>query len=84
MRGYFGERADWLAGLMRVAQADGSLDPGLSPDALAHFCLMLAMGSALITPDLHGVNDQEWATLLARLVAALEPAENTTQTGSGQ
>lgn len=84
MRGYFGERADWLAGLVRVAQADGALDPGLSPDALAHFCLMLAMGSALITPDLHRVDDQEWAALLARLVAALEPSGNTTQTGSAQ
>ena len=55
MRGYVGERADWLAELMRVAQAGGELDPALSPDALAHFCLLLAMGSALVTPDLHAV-----------------------------
>ena len=68
MRDYVGERGDWLAELVRVAQADGELDPSLSPNALAHFCLLLAMGSALITPDLHGVGEQEWAALLTRLV----------------
>ena len=57
MRDYVGERADWLAGLMRVAQAGGELDQALSPNALAHFCLLLAMGSALVTPDLHAVGD---------------------------
>ena len=46
MHEYVGERADWLAGLMRLAQAGGELDPALSPAALAHFCLLLAMGSA--------------------------------------
>jgi AcrR family transcriptional regulator/ferredoxin len=73
MRDHMGERADWMAGLMRVAQADGELDPALSPDALAHFCLLLAMGSALITPDLHAVGEAEWADLLTRLVTAFGP-----------
>jgi AcrR family transcriptional regulator len=73
MRDYAGEQADWLAGLVRVAQDGGELDPALSPDTLAHFCLVLAMGSALLTPDLHAVADQEWAGLLARVVAALAP-----------
>ena len=84
MRDYMGERADWMAGLMRVAQADGELDPALSPDALAHFSLLLAMGSALITPDLHAVGEAEWAGLLTRLVTALAPAGPTTQTGTTQ
>ncbi len=84
MRDYVGERADWLAGLMRAAQAGGELDPALSPDALAHFCLLLAMGSALITPDLHAVSEDEWAALLTRVVAALAPAAPglTAQTGT--
>jgi AcrR family transcriptional regulator len=82
MRDYVGERADWMAGLMHAAQAGGELDPALSPDAMAHFCLLLAMGSALITPDLHEVGDQEWAALLARLVAALAPPGITAQTGT--
>jgi len=84
MRDYMDERADWMAGLMRLAQADGELDPALSPDALAHFCLLLAMGSALITPDLHEVGEAEWADLLTRLVAALVPAGPTAQTGATQ
>lgn len=84
MRDYVGERADWLAGLMRAAQADGELDPALSPNALAHLCLLLSMGSALVTPDLHAVDQHEWAALLARVVTALAPASTTAQTGSAQ
>ena len=84
MRAYIGERADWLADLMRVAQAGDEIDAGLSPNALAHFCLLLAMGSALITPDLHAVDDEEWAALLARVVAGLARADTTAQTGSPQ
>jgi AcrR family transcriptional regulator len=73
MREYVGEDAEWMAGLMGVAQADREVDPVLSPDALAHFCILLAIGSALVPPDLHAVGDQEWAALLARVVAGLAP-----------
>ncbi|MCC5579481.1 TetR/AcrR family transcriptional regulator [Microtetraspora sp. AC03309] len=73
MRRYVGERADRLAGLVGVAQAGGELDPALSPGALAHLCLLLAFGSALVTPDLHAVDDQEWTALLDRVLAALTP-----------
>jgi AcrR family transcriptional regulator/ferredoxin len=73
MRDYVGERASWIADLVRIAQAGGELDPALSPNALAHFCLLLAMGSALITPDLHTVGDDEWGTLLTRIAGALAP-----------
>ena len=83
MRDYVGERADWIAGLMNVAQADGELDPALSPGALAHFCLLLAMGSALVTPDLHAVDDEEWATLLRREWPPwLPPSARPEQTGA--
>jgi AcrR family transcriptional regulator len=82
MRDDVAERADWLAGLMRLAQSAGELDPALAPNALAHFCLLLAMGSALITPDLHEVDDQEWAALLTRVVTALAPAGLAPQTGT--
>ncbi|MCA2226070.1 TetR/AcrR family transcriptional regulator [Nonomuraea aurantiaca] len=80
MRDYIGERADWLAGLADVAESAGELDPALSGNALAHFCLALAMGSALITPDLHAVDDEEWTALLTRVVAALAPIDTTAQT----
>jgi len=80
MRDYMGERADWLAGLMRIAQAGGELDSALSPDALAHFCLLLAMGSALVTPDMHAVDDREWMELLSRVVTGLAPTDCTAGT----
>jgi AcrR family transcriptional regulator len=73
MRDYIGERAGWLSELVRLAQAGGELDPVLSPNALAHFCILLAMGSALVPPSLHAVGEDEWAALLARLAAALTP-----------
>ena len=77
MRGYMGERIDWLAGLVQAGQASGELDPALSPGAVAHFCFLLAMGSSVVTPDLHAVDDAEWATLLTRVVRALVPREQT-------
>lgn len=80
MHDYVGERAGWLAGLVRAAQDDGQIDPALSPGAVAHLCLLLAMGSALLTPDLHAVGDEEWTALLTRLVAAIAPTDPTPRT----
>jgi hypothetical protein len=82
MRAHIGERADWLGDLMRAAQAGGEIDPMLSPNALAHFCLLLAMGSALLTPDMHAVDDDEWAALLSRVVDAFAITAVPVQTGS--
>jgi AcrR family transcriptional regulator len=82
MRDYVGERGDWLAERVRVAQGHGELDPLLSPSALAHFCLLLSMGSALVTPDLHAVAEDEWAALLTRVAAGLAPAAVAAQSGT--
>jgi AcrR family transcriptional regulator len=84
MRDDIGERAGQLAELVRVAQAGGELDPSLSPDAVAHFCLLLSMGSALITPDLHAVTEEEWSALLTRVIAGLAPPTIAAQTGTAQ
>ena len=81
MRDYVGERADWIADLVRAAQGGGELDPALSPNALAHFCLLLAMGSALVTPDLHAVGEDEWGALLTRVAGALASTEITGELG---
>lgn len=75
MREYVGERADWLAELVREAQRGGELAGDLSPEAVAHFCLLLATGSALIPPGVHAVDGDEWAELLKRVVDALSTAE---------
>jgi len=82
MRDYTRERADWLAGLVRTAQELGELDPVLSPEAIAHFCLLLAMGSALVGPGLHSVEDGSWAALLTSVMSGLAPANSMAQTGS--
>ncbi len=74
MRAYTSERAEWLAGLIIAGQSGGELDPALSPDALAHFCLLLAFGSYLLTEELHAVDPTEWSALLARVVNSLLPA----------
>jgi AcrR family transcriptional regulator len=80
MREWTVERADWLAELVRIGQAGGELDAAVSPRALAHFCLLLSMGAAVITPDLHPVDEDEWAALLARVVRGLAPDTGTTTT----
>ncbi len=73
MRDYTAERADWLAGLIEAGQAAGELDAGLAPDAVAYFCLLLAFGGALLPADLHPVDNEAWAALVARVVAGLAP-----------
>ena len=84
MRGYIRERAEWLAGLVRDAQRRGELDPAIAPSAVAHFCLSLAAGTALVSPDLNDVDDTEWAALLARLLAALAPPQPTEEMGTAE
>jgi AcrR family transcriptional regulator len=85
MRDYVGERGDQLAELVRAGQAGGELDPSLPPGALAHFCLLLAMGSALVAPDLHAVDGEDWAALLTRVIAGLAPPPPVSeQTGTAQ
>jgi AcrR family transcriptional regulator len=84
MRDYMGERAGWLAQLLRVAQDRGELDPALSAEAFAHFCFLLTMGSALVPPDLHAVDQNDWDALLTRLMAALAPPGSATPAPQAQ
>lgn len=71
MRGYLDECIGSVAAVVSAAQGSGELDPALSPDAIARFCLLLSMGSALVTPVLNAAGDDEWATLLAQVVTAI-------------
>ena len=73
MRAHLGERETWLADLVRAGQLSGELDASVSAQAVAHFCLLLAMGSALVPNDLCPVDAQQWDQLLRRLVDALSP-----------
>ncbi|GAA4095945.1 TetR/AcrR family transcriptional regulator [Actinomadura miaoliensis] len=71
MRDYVGERVDGVADLLRAPRGGGELDPALSPRALSYLCFLLAVGSALVPPDLLAVDEEEWAALLARLASAV-------------
>lgn len=73
IRDYIEEHADWMAGLISLAQTEAEIDPALSPAAVAYFCLLLSIGSALYTPDLHSVGDGAWTAVLGRVAAALAP-----------
>ena len=42
------------------------------------------MGSALITPDLLAVDEEEWAALLTRLVRAIARSDTTAENGAPQ
>jgi TetR/AcrR family transcriptional repressor of nem operon len=82
LREYVTERGEWLASLVEQAQQRGELDSSLPPSAVAHLCLSLAVGTALVTPDLHDVDDQEWGVFLTRLVTALRPPRIGDQMGT--
>ncbi|HEY1704784.1 MAG TPA: TetR/AcrR family transcriptional regulator [Trebonia sp.] len=71
MREYVGERGQLIAERVRQAQDHGEIDPALTPTAVAHFCLLLGLGSALVTPDLHAVGEDEWSALLTTLIRAI-------------
>lgn len=83
MRDYIGERSGRLADLVGVGQLAGELDAELSRNAIAHLCLLLGMGSRLLTSDLHGVGDEEWTALMARVLDALRPPAGRTRRSSG-
>ncbi|PWW23808.1 hypothetical protein JD79_02984 [Geodermatophilus normandii] len=76
------ERAAWLADTVRRGRADGGIDAAPSPHAVAHLCLLLAAGTALVGPDVDPVDDAEWTALVARPVAGLAPARTADAPGS--
>lgn len=71
MRARLGEQSDWLEGLVVDAQADGEVDPALSPEAIARLCLVVVLGSALVSDP--PADEDAWATLVSRVVDAIRP-----------
>lgn len=66
----FAAREARFAELVRTGQADGTIEPGLEPDAAARFVLMLVLGSLLVAAlDLPPVDEDAWAELIGDLVA---------------
>lgn len=77
MRSHVGGRNDWFVDLVRTAQAHGQVDAALDPEAIAQFCLVVVLGSALVAPVRASGNDESWTTLVTRLVDALRPVDTT-------
>ncbi len=75
MTDYIRERAEWMTGLVEQAQQRGEIDATVSASAIAHLATSLAIGSTLLTPDLHGVDDEEWTALLTRVVTSIARTE---------
>ena len=71
MTGYIRERAEWMTGLVEQAQLRGEIDATVSPRAIGHLATSLAIGSTLLTPDLHNVDDEDWTALLTRVVTSI-------------
>ncbi len=75
MTAYVRERAEWMTGLVEQAQLRGEIDATVSARAIAHLATALAIGSTLLTPDLHDVGDEEWTALLSRVVTSIARTE---------
>lgn len=71
MADYVRERAEFVTGLIEQAQVRGEIDATVSAQAVAHLALSLAIGSTLLTPELHDVGDEEWTALLTRVVTSI-------------
>ncbi len=69
------ERAEWMTGLVEQAQLRGEIDATVSARAIAHLATSLAIGSTLLTPDLHDVGDEDWTALLTRVVTSIARTE---------
>jgi len=72
---HVGDRCAWLADLIRTGQEEGAVDPDISPEALARYCLMLLFGSVLLpAAGLDPIAPGDWEQLIERLGEALRPA----------
>jgi AcrR family transcriptional regulator len=70
------ERARSLTDLVEVAKADGSVDPDLDSESLVAFCHAVGLGFLLYDAIAHPMPEAvPWEQLIARLVAALAPAD---------
>lgn len=67
-----GRREALLAELIRAAQRNGEVDPDLPADAVTRLCLMVGLGSLLVSAlDLPPTDDDDWSGLIERLVGEL-------------
>ena len=65
---HIGEGQAWVIGLIRDGQKEGIIDPSVDPEALARLCVMMLLGSMLLSAvDLPPVAKAGWADLIERI-----------------
>ena len=81
LAGSLTQREDVMAGLARHAQDAGEIDDDVTPEVVARFCLMVALGAMVVRVlDLPPTDPDDWSRLIGRLVDGVRatPAGNGT------
>lgn len=79
LRAQFDDRRERLAALLEAGKANGLIDPGLDTYSIVHFAH--AVGLGFLAYDAIGADQPDsdaWEAVIARVVAALDPADPTT------
>jgi AcrR family transcriptional regulator len=78
LRTAFDEQARRLAALFVHGKREGTFDPDVSTSAAVRFSMALALGLlAMRSIGMDAPDQQQWSSLIRRLVAALAPQETT-------
>jgi AcrR family transcriptional regulator len=65
---HIGEGQSWLIALIQEGQREGTVDVDLDPEALARFCVIMLLGSMLLSAvELPTVAKAGWADLIQRI-----------------
>ncbi|MGQ0824435.1 MAG: TetR/AcrR family transcriptional regulator [Actinomycetota bacterium] len=73
VRDRIGQREAQLTNLVARAKHDGAVDGDLDTDALARFCITLAMGALVLRSlDLPPVETDDWQSLIHRLLESIK------------
>ena len=74
------DEAAKLGAIVSRGKAEGSVDPGLSTNAIVALYLALSLGMHLVVssrPEESGVAAEEWEVLISRLIEAASPSSTT-------
>jgi TetR/AcrR family transcriptional regulator, repressor for uid operon len=84
LRSQFDDRRERLAALLELGKANGLIDPALDTYSIVHFAH--AVGLGFLAYDAIGATQPDaaqWEAVIARVVAALDPADPTTAADLG-
>lgn len=83
LAGSLGHREALLAELARQALTAGDLDDSVSPEVVARFCLMVALGAMVVRVlDLPPTDADDWSRFIGRLVGSFRAGDDDSDPGS--